>query len=275
MVVACPFAQFDGTRFRDPQYVRAYRTVLLDYVRSGTQGFGIRFDGDISNLNIDFVNNQWVNITYMVQGFSVSTTLSISQDGEIVQSTQVTSHAATSRGLDYTLSLEMSINRASYGQLTEGGPIPIPPLSNDFRLYEGGKSWAVINSNLDAMAEGRLFCNGEQVTLDLETSETVVTDKPVSSCYHGNVQLCAGQSCTLVSTFRLRPGSEPSNIKSSPSDLKFGFRGDWRLENDEASLIIKRNLEYILGNCSIPIGNNTVCLITDHVALPLGWNRDN
>ncbi|KAH8772372.1 Six-hairpin glycosidase-like protein [Hyaloscypha finlandica] len=40
-------------------------------------------------------------------------------------------------------------------------------------------------------------------------------------------------------------------------------------------LIIKGNLSYILRNCAIPVGSSATCLITDHVALPLGWNRDN
>src|ERR1035438_927518 len=101
MVVASPFAQFDGKRFHDPEYVREYRAAMLHCVRSGTQGFGIRVNGTPSNLSISFVNNQSVLVTYTVEDFQVSTTLSISQDGEATQTTEVKSRAKTARDVDY------------------------------------------------------------------------------------------------------------------------------------------------------------------------------
>lgn len=39
--------------------------------------------------------------------------------------------------------------------------------------------------------------------------------------------------------------------------------------------IIRRNVDYILGNCCVPVSENEVAVLADHVALPLGWNRDN
>jgi hypothetical protein len=49
----------------------------------------------------------------------------------------------------------------------------------------------------------------------------------------------------------------------------------WKLQDPVALQIIHGNLEYVLGNCTIPISETSICVITDHVALPLGWNRDN
>lgn len=39
-------------------------------------------------------------------------------------------------------------------------------------------------------------------------------------------------------------------------------------------LIIHRNIGYILSCCSVPVDDESVCIITDHQLLPLSWNRD-
>lgn len=275
MVVATPFAQFDGSRFHDPGYVRKYRAKMLEYIRSGTQGFGLRFDGNPRNVNINFVNNQWILITYTIEDFQVSTTLSINQSGEVLQSTRIRSIAKSIMDLAYTLALDVSVNRASYGQLTEGGPIPIPPSKNILHLFENGRRWAVVNPHLDAIVEGSLLCNGQPVQLGSGISDSVAIGKPASAKLHGSKQFFPNESCTFIAKFHLKSGLIPTKKSTSTLSIGSGFRGQWRLGDDELSLIIRRNLEYILGNCTIPIGKSHMCLITDHVALPLGWNRDN
>ncbi len=273
--MAAPFAQFDGRRFRDPEYVREYRAAMLHRARSGTQGFGIRLDGPQNNLAISFINNQSVLITYMVEDFRISTTLSIGPDGEAVQMTHVKSRSKIAKDLGYTLALNVSVNRASYGQLTEGGPIPIPPSRNELRLFEHGCSWAVVNSNLDALVEGRLTCNGKPVPLEVGMHEETVLEKPIEANFYGSIRVLPSESHTFTSTYRLRPGTLPAKQTSLPVSIPTDSRGQWKLENNEIGLIIKRNLEYILGNCAIPIDKHSTCFIADHVALPLGWNRDN
>jgi hypothetical protein len=273
--VASPFAQFDGERFHDPEYVREYRAAILHCVRSGKQGFGIRVNGAPCNLSISFVNNQSALITYTTEDLQVSTTLSITQDGEAIQTTQVKCRSKTAKDLNYTLAMNVSVNRASYGQLTEGGPLPIPPSKNALKLLEHGRSWAVVNSNLDALVEGTLTCDGNAVTLGTEIQEETVLDQPIKANFHGSIRILPSETHTFRSTYRLRPGTHPAKQATLRVSMPTGSRGQWKLENNEVGLIIKRNLEYILGNCAIPISKNATCFIADHVALPLGWNRDN
>src|SRR5262249_15712839 len=147
MIVASPFAQFDGNRFYDSEYVRAYRKKLLDYVRSGRQGFGLRFDGEIANLYVGYIDDQWIKITYSIGEVQFSTQLWMTSDGQVTQSTVVSCDSTGIVDVDYSLSLELSVNRASYGQLTEGGPIPIPPAKNETKLLSSGYRWAIINEN--------------------------------------------------------------------------------------------------------------------------------
>ena len=273
--MATPFAQFDGKQFHDPEYVREYRAAILRCVRTGTQGFGIRLNGTPSKLSISFVNNQSVLITYMVEDFQVSTTLSIGLNGEAVQTMQVTSRSKTPKALSYTLALNVSVNRASYGQLTEGGPIPIPPSKNELQLFEHGRAWGVVNSNLGAMVEGSLILDGKNIALEPGILEETVLGQPIKANFNGSIHVLPNESHTIISTYRLRSGTSSAKQSSMLVSIPASSRGQWRLESNEVGLIIKRNLEYILGNCAIPIDQSSTCFIADHVALPLGWNRDN
>jgi hypothetical protein len=274
VIVACPFEQFSGERFYDPEYVRSYRQKLLEYVRHKKSGFGISINGDRSHIKIEFVDNQWVLFTYSLGTFQVSQTLSVDQDGTVVQSTRIRSQSTRKETLKYALALNVSINRASYGQLTEGGPIPIPVPSNTFALSEDRYVWSVTNSNLDGILEGSLSCDGLFVQLDPELEEISELEKPVSARCHGTIDIMPGAERTLVSTFKLRPGEKQAPITPFHSSVSKA-REHWKLPENEITLIIQRNLAYILGNCTVPVGRDTICFITDHVALPLGWNRDN
>jgi hypothetical protein len=275
MVVACPFAQFDGARFHDPEYVRDYRKKLLDYVRSGTRGFGLQLEGQVRSLNVELLDDRCISVTYLIGHVQVSTTVSVHRAGEVKQSTVLTSASSETVHIDYALDLRISVNRASYGQLTEGGSIPIPPSENDFRLLDSGQTWAIINPNLDAMVEGNLYINQQPVDLTRYLSEGIFQGRPTNKILSGSLQLYPRQQITILCDFKLHSGVLPSRL-SQYSDVIYPKVSDgWKLPPDEQGAIIRRNLEYILGLCTLPLGNDAVCFITDHVALPLGWNRDN
>jgi hypothetical protein len=274
VVVACPFGQFDGNRFYDSEYVREYRKKLLDYVLSGKRGFGIHLKGAVSHLKFEIVANHII-ATYSLNGIQVETTISVSKDRSVIQSTVLRSPSIQIVEVEYTLALNVSVNRASYGQLTEGGPIPISPPRNEFLVFNKSQNWAVINQNLDATIQGSLYCDGEPVYLQPLKNENVALDQPVNTAFHGTLQFSPRQTRALVSTYRLQPGVEFVKISSPSTNSETSREGGWKIRNENMRLIIKGNLSYILGNCTIPMADAATCLITDHVALPLGWNRDN
>jgi hypothetical protein len=275
MVVSCPFSQFDGTRFHEPGYVREYRMKLLGYMRSGTRGFGIQFKGQIRDLDVQFVDNQWILASYSIDEVRISTTVLVGEQGEMIQSTILTSRSSRMAYLDYALDLCISVNRASYGQLTEGGPRPIPPSENDFQLLDCGKRWVIINRNLEAMLEGGLFIDETAIDLSSSLSEEVFYGRPANKVFHGRLHLHPWQTSTALCTFKLQSGTTPSSGLSCPQTPPPVLKGHWKLPATELGMIIRRNLEYILGNCMLPVTDTAVCFIADHVALPLGWNRDN
>ena len=274
MVVACPFSQFDSNRFYDSEYVRSYRNKVLEYIRTGTRGFGVNFEGQIRDLDVNFLPNGWILATYSINSVQLSTTVFLNEKGEVVQSTVLTSGSSGITHLDYTLDLTISVNRASYGQLTEGGPIPMPLSENDFQLLELGR-WVIINQNLDAMIEGSFYINDRAVDLRSSLSDEVFHCKPANKAFHGRLQFHPGQTVTMTSSFKLHPGITPTSQLICPSAPPPSLKGGWKLPGNELGMIIRRNLAYILGNCTLPVGNGAVCFIADHVALPLGWNRDN
>jgi uncharacterized protein len=230
--------------------------------------------GTVSDLrSISGANN--ITVTYSLGKLQVKTTISVSKEQGVIQSTDLRSTSTQNLDLDYTLALNVGVNRASYGQLTEGGPIPIPPPRNEFLLLDTNRAWAVSNTNLDAMIQGALYCDGHRVCLEPIDGNSTPIEEPISKAFHGTLQIHPGQTRNLTSTYRLLPGTEISGSSNPPLKVSSRSEEGWKIKNENMSLIIKGNVSYILGNCTIPVSDSATCLITDHVALPLGWNRDN
>jgi hypothetical protein len=250
---------------------------MLEDVQQGAFGFGVRIEGPILNTNIGFRDNSCVQIDSKIRGMSVEQLLRVDRSGNAIQRLTISSRSRSgpSTLIKYKFGLDVSVHRASYGQLTERGPLPIPPSKNVLELQEEGEQFSVTNSNLDATLEGILVIDGLPVNLTPQLRNSVSHERPVSAEYGGEIRVWPGTSVTMTATFRLHAGVVLSKFQSSMRAGSTPSRGHWRIGNDEAGMIIKRNLEYILGNCTVPVGNGAVCFLTDHVALPLGWNRDN
>ncbi|RYP75070.1 hypothetical protein DL770_007481 [Monosporascus sp. CRB-9-2] len=176
----------------------------------------------------------------------------------------------------YALKLCLSLNRASYGQLTEGGPIPLPPSRNT--LCRTAESvFNVTNPYLGAQLEGSVEVDGTAISLGT-LSEQTVDNAPLNSRVSGKLDILPYTTVTLRARFRL--SSQPGFNALSPTlpyDEPPTTHGpqSWVSLQRCTTYIIRRNVDYILGNCAIPVSGTEVAVVTDHVALPLGWNRDN
>ena len=150
----------------------------------------------------------------------------------MTQSTVVSSDTSSIVEVSYTLSLELSVNRASYGQLTEGGPIPIPQSKNETKLLSSGCRWAIINENLDAMVEGTLYQNGQPVCIGTEIREGVVTGGPASGMFSGRIQILPDQSLHVNSNLlsEARNGSIVElPVLNLPALLELKETGNWSI----------------------------------------------
>ncbi|GAB4413850.1 MAG: hypothetical protein Kow00106_08770 [Anaerolineae bacterium] len=157
---------------------------------------------------------------------------------------------------------QLSLQRCAYTQLTEGGPLPMPPVQTHAHFADGvltianpALGWAVA---IAGFAPGPSWERRADGPLAIELSGAVGT-------------------CTLVYAFG--PTAEAAREKA----LHLAGRADVSLETAVSGwqallagtpdhLAVRRGLSYGL-MLAVPIGE-TRCLLTDHMLLPLSWNRD-
>lgn len=277
IAVISPYEQFDGARFYDPTYVRAYRKRMLQWMQDGKPGFGVHIHGKPVDAAVTARDRRQIQLDYELDsGIHVRRVLSVETTGEVRQTTALSTASSQAVSVPVTLNLGMSLNRASYGQLTEGGPIPIPKSENVFKAARDGSSFSLHNPNLGASVEGRVWCSSpEGIAFDLDVTEKTFYDEPVKAESTAVVEIAPGSGLTFTVSFLPQIGNSLS--QQFRQDIRSNSRQPckWRFQDAAASKIVLGNLEYVLGNCMIPISDKSTCVITDHVALPLGWNRDN
>lgn len=278
-MVAEPYEQFDGARFHDTPYVREYRGRMLRSIQSGSPGFGLRFDVEVKSLVVNQHGLGQATIIYeTTSGLEITTSLAVGEDGVVIQSSQIKSTKNSPIELSYSIDFGISVNRASYGQLTEGGPIPIPNSENRFEVVNAGRAFTVTNPNLSAYLHGHLEFNDEPVEIGAHVLNQTFMQSPVKGSISKSCVVNPESTVKLATMFELQPGRYTTSTRDyhSPLDLA-GAPAVWPIPETPGRFIVRRNLEYILGNCAIPLSPaaNAVCIITDHVALPLGWMRDN
>ncbi|KAJ4298269.1 hypothetical protein N0V90_006169 [Kalmusia sp. IMI 367209] len=277
IVVAVPFEQFDGTKFYDPTYVRSYRKRMLQLIEENRPGFGLDFETNTTNVSINIRKANGVTFAFSIdRDLDVLLDVLVLQSGDILQTATVQNNRSTSATLKYENNLCVSLNRASYGQLTEGGPIPLPMSHN---VLQPSENCIVKVSNSALGAQLAFLSEVNETPNDVSgLSFQEVKDGPLNIRIPGDVEIQAGASSTIRARFRLSPGVEGPKLSDLGDDFHVHESNEtspWKQENTLTTYILRRNVDYILANCTIPISDEVVCIITDHVALPLGWNRDN
>ncbi|KIW26477.1 uncharacterized protein PV07_09570 [Cladophialophora immunda] len=254
IVLAEPYEQFDGTRFRDTPYVREYRARMLKSVKTGTPGFGLRFDVEARDTTTTLDGLGRATVSYStVDGLVITTSLRVTEDGEVIQSSEVKSSCDSTSYLRYTMDCGISVNRASYGQLTEGGPIPMPKSENKFSFVEEGQRFLIVNVPLGAHLQGHLESDRQRVDMQASIQEATFVNSPAKGAYSQALEIPPGTSRTLTAKFNLRPGICPQTSRDSNISPAVGLPLLWRDQETTGKFIVRRNLEYILGNCAVPL----------------------
>jgi hypothetical protein len=279
IVVAVPFEQFDGSQYYDPSYVRNYRSRMLQCIQADRPGFGLGFEPHQDIVSVQHMAaNVVVYRSHLADKLDLCHTVVVTEDGEMVQLAEITNAASVPVSLPYVLSLKLSLNRASYGQLTEGGPVPLPRSQNVLRK-ETQHVVSVENPHLGARLLSSLAINGKAVDLS-GVQEDEAFDAPLTASVAGHVTIQPGDHAAFRASFRLVPELKydikllQSSHVTAGRDHHQATTG-WLLDHAPTTYILRRNVDYILANCTIPVTRTAVAIITDHVALPLGWNRDN
>lgn len=287
IVVAVPFAQFDGSQFHCPTYVRSYRKRMLQCIQDDGPGLGF----DIGSR----VDQVWVNIpeaNVATFTFSVDTSIDIFlrvevlEGGDILQSVIATNKSSKSADLLWSVNLSASLNRASYGQLTEGGPIPLPR-SHNVLLPGSYDRVNIVNPDLGAQLAFSFDTDDINQPSGWPSNGLETYDHPLDLRIPQRLHLTPLSSHTIDCRFRLLPHTQPHSFTSLPRKPQIHPKnGDhntspspspspWKQPTTPTTYILRRATDYILSACTIPVSPLATCIITDHVALPLGWNRDN
>jgi len=217
---------FREDRRYDPAVVRAYRAALVH-----AEGFGLAFNSEITarrayilesgvpRIEIDFANGGHAEV------------ITLGAVGGAIQRWRF-------RDVDPHWVGQPLLQRCAYTQLTEGGPVIMPPTSTTCSEQDGilvfentALSWVVAVNGLQPAQQA------ERMTLTFGLGRTA--------------DVAISQAVRLA---RLR---ETATV---------------RLPRSELPLLLGRGLNYSL-MMAIPVGEG-ICLLTDHMILPLSWNRD-
>lgn len=292
VITATAFHEF-RENLGDQKKVREYRKTLLLKV-APENGFGVILS-DLPPLKTDEHillehfpmmkdDEAPVRSVYTCQnGITVTTLVTVTGTGDVRQIRYITTTSDKPvkftwkvAGIDGNGLDDCHVSRASYGQLTEGGMIQMPQLdrktsgdATDFSVESidqaGPKPFATLRGQVMVHpALHEIPALGETVT----TAVTKASPVTITSSF----QLTEGSLKKSELQMPLSSDREISRSKSSPRPRVI----------DLADYIVWRNVDYMLNNCCISVKASAetnaiepVCVITDHVALPLGWPRDN
>lgn len=282
-VTLTPIEQFPSDKWYDSEFVRRYRRRLVDPFdpEDGVHGFGIRPREPVVRQETYFVENAAPLFFLQLESFDVhSLFMAIEERGitYLLNQFEVANRSDETATFHFEAGGTFSLGRCSYGQLTEGGPIPVPPLDNVLEVQ--GQILSVINAQLPARAD-LFFFDGRKPLLLTPAGERA--DHPIRYRHSAELLLAPGESRTISAVYVLTPGIE-NQTDVSPTCLdrlmdqamqrSVRWRKNKNGKTDAEPFIIERNIEYVVSCCSIPVSEEHVCIITDHQLLPLSWNRD-
>jgi uncharacterized protein len=162
----------------------------------------------------------------------------------------------------------LSLARAAYAELTEGGPLPEPPRRLSARatgaevvLADQELGWAVaLAGDLAPAARATLRAGRAAVGAPLRAGGRLVA-----------LGLGPDPGRALAAARRLALLDPDAALGRAGSRWRARWAGWPRLGPlDE---VARRGVAYVLGCCAVPVGSAT-CLVTDHRILPLAWTRD-
>ncbi|OZJ02049.1 hypothetical protein BZG36_05378 [Bifiguratus adelaidae] len=254
-IIAALWPQFPHEKHYDTPFVRQYRAKPLELMGSATAGFGL-FLSTEEELEWSYIDGAWPNAK--AKGYD---SLFVMQDGICLNILRLQNKSNTTKKVTYSFREDVYVNRAAYSCLTEVSPCAMPLQHRQENVTE--ESWTVSNQNLPAMFESKLWIDGQ----------------PRSSG-QGFIELSSSTECIITAAFSLHEGLKEripdyESCQKLVIDALASRRGWLPPFSDARDMILRRNLEYILSNCSLDAADKGVCVITDHQVLPLGWTRDN
>ena len=253
--VAPPFTEKD--RY-DQKAVRAYRAGLAILT-----GFGPVFEAPVQSREVRLLGDAIPQIHLELEGVGSATTTILALQGGVIQRWDF-------RGVTPLWQGKVAVQRAAYSQLTEGGPLP--PTQVKSKLNIGAGLMTLTNPAIQATAAIAGFS-------DATGQPSQETDGPIdltlSSESRSSIFLSYGlarDEHEAVSTARqLQRYANPEAFDALLQHVISEWQQSWQGVPDD--LILRRALLY--GQMmAVPVMDEATCILTDHMLLPLSWNRD-
>lgn len=232
----------------NPAAVRAFRARLADL-----EGFGLRFDKPLIRREASLLENVVPQHQLVFEGGGSAQIITLADSGGALQWCRVEGVSARWQG-------RFSLQRCAYTQLTEGGPIPAPAV--EMKADFDGGLLILENPALGAVVAVAGLAGDE---LHLAENGALTLDLPLraSTLAYGVGQI---RDEAIYHARRLF-NENPALLLENQQAL---WRERWR--HVPAEPLVRRGLAYGLMMC-VPASEG-VCILTDHMLLPLSWNRD-
>lgn len=279
---APPFPE--GER-HNPDVVRQYRRQLTEQ-----DGFGLRCESPVVKSEAWLIEDAIPHIRLtLANGVVAEVTTFVPLDNPIgvVQYWRF-SEAGEFASLDGKLWLQ----RSAYTQLTEGGPVP-PPAVNTHPFYEAEtNTFWLQNDNIGVTAylpwmnSYERDDGGIQLDLpDIKYPQPASMNGKNSQDGQDN-QVNKQQRNSVVMPFVIGLDEHAARtdfdvlreadivpMLRHTLDLWRSRWQAWRYSDHPLDLLLRRAIVY--GRmCCVPVTKEATCIITDHMLLPLSWNRD-
>ncbi len=241
---------FDEARRYDQAAVRDYRAGL-----AALRGFGPFFIEPIIQRQAFLLDGAIPSVRLTLASGDTVECITWAQDGGAIQCWEHPGLAPRYRG-------RISLQRCAYTQLTEGGPVPMPATQTRATLSGGvltienpALDWAAAIAGFSSDESWETSCDGP-LTLDIPcpSDATVLTwgfGPDAASAREAAQRLAAQDASRLLEQVRTAWGARREGMLD---DLAWrGVLYGWLL--------------------SVPVEEG-VCILTDHMLLPLAWNRD-
>lgn len=230
--------------------VRAYRASLAHL-----QGFGFHFAEPITRRETRLLASAVPHVRLTFQNSATADVTTFAHERGAVQIWNV-------QGVTPRWQGTLCLQRCAYTQLTEGGPLPMPSLEIQVHHH---KRLDIENPILGAAVV--------MVGLGQGPEQTLYGDRPIeiilSHAQQGPAVLAYGIGHTLD---RAAENARWLNHHAETLLQKTltAWKDRWRDIPDDP--LLRRGLMYGLA-MAVPV-DETICLLTDHMLLPLSWNRD-
>jgi uncharacterized protein len=262
---APPFAEDE--RYK-PTAVRAYRKSLATL-----EGFGLEFDSAIVKTEARLLADAIPQIRLTLENGStaeVTSFIPLASRGGLVQLWYFSDTVPSAY-----FSGKVWLQRAAYTQLTEGGPVAMPSSKSKIFYPDNSEQIGIENTELGAWAllSAKGAVESEDGSIEFSTKALIY---PPAKDYSST-----GEPTAIVPGFSIGVNGDSSDKNGSLAHERDAKRllqesierWEKRWEKIPDDPILRRGLSYSL-SCCVPIDDEASCILTDHMLLPLSWNRD-